>query len=153
MCHHVHRNVIVLAALVGLGLVAAGRVAAQTMYTVTDLGTLGGAQSSALGVSDAAHVVGWSETGETVGPNPIVHAFLWEDGVLTDLGTPGGSESVARAVNSAGQVVGWAQTPGGVDRAFLWLPQAAFGLPAGMNELETPDAIPSRAYDINVPAR
>jgi probable HAF family extracellular repeat protein len=139
------RTVILVASLI-----CADLTAGQTMYTITDLGTLGGRESHALGISDAAHVVGWSETGETdESGSPIRHAFLWHDGTMTDLGTLGGLESTARRVNGAGQVVGWAEAPMpppllSVRRAFLWLPEAAYGLPSGMNDLGE-----GEAYDIN----
>ena len=54
---------------------------------MSDLGTLGGPTSVALGLNDAGVVVGFSETG-VIHPlfGPIVHAFRWEDGVMEDLG-------------------------------------------------------------------
>jgi probable HAF family extracellular repeat protein len=126
---------------------------AQTMYTVTDLGTLGGDHSHASGISDADHVVGSSQTGETdESGEPIRHAFLWEQGVMMDLGTLGGLESQAHRVNSTGQVVGWSHTPDGVDHAFIWLPESAYGLAPGMNDLGT-TGVWSVAWDLNESAQ
>src|SRR5262245_53751258 len=70
-------------------------------FTVTELGTLGGAQSAAYGLNEANQVVGWStiETGQN-------HAFLWEGGAMTDLGTLGGTHSRAWAINNDGIIVG-----------------------------------------------
>ena len=84
-------------------------------YVITDLGTLGGQTSQAIGISPSGLVVGAAETSahET-------HAFLYQAGVMTDLGTLGGTESVAYAVNDAGQVAGYSQTASGDTHAFLY---------------------------------
>jgi probable HAF family extracellular repeat protein len=58
-------------------------------YTVTDIGTLGGAFSFALGINDKGWVVGSS----TMPGEQNVHAFLWRRGVIKDLGTLGGLNS------------------------------------------------------------
>src|SRR5258708_896575 len=65
-----------------------------------------------------------------------------------DLGTLGGDSSVGYAVNNGGQVVG-GFTPAGSGNynVFLWLPAAAYGLPAGMNNLGSLGS--SIAYGIN----
>jgi probable HAF family extracellular repeat protein len=70
---------------------------------MTDIGTLGGGFSSALGINSAGRVVGFSNTAD--GER---HAFITgPDGVgMTDLGTLGGDFSFAKAINDAGQVVG-----------------------------------------------
>ncbi|MCC6792856.1 MAG: hypothetical protein IT336_14290, partial [Thermomicrobiales bacterium] len=67
----------------------------------TDLGTLGGENSCALGINDAGQVVGWAETEEA---EP--HAVRWENGVPTDLGALPGEISVAFAINELGQAAG-----------------------------------------------
>lgn len=69
---------------------------------------------------------------------------------VINLGTlPGGSSSYARAVNELGQVVGQASAAGGVQHAFLWLPEAAYELAAGMNDLGTLANGHSQAEGIN----
>ena len=50
---------------------------------MTDLGTLGGAYSIALGVNDLGHIVGESETA-----NGDVHGFIYRDGMMHDLSAP-----------------------------------------------------------------
>lgn len=91
--------------------------AAAQQYTVTDLGTLPGGNSSvAYGLNDSGQVVGNS----TLPGNPYGHAFLYTNGTLTDLGDLGGGWSDAFRVNSSGVVVGYAPLPGGNDRAFTY---------------------------------
>ena len=86
---------------------------------MTDLGTLGGAESResvAYGINDAGQVVGGSGT-----VNGTYHAFITgPDGVgMTDLGTLGGGHSAASGINDAGQVVGYSETDNGQDHAFI----------------------------------
>ena len=73
---------------------------------MTDLGTLGGGYSSALGINDAGQVVGWTDT-----PAGVRHAFITgPNGVgMTDLNSlvslPGGDFlTTATGINNHGQV-------------------------------------------------
>jgi probable HAF family extracellular repeat protein len=85
-------------------------------YTLTDLGTLGGASSYAYGLNNAGQVVGVAQLA-----NLQQHAFVWDNGVMTDLDpndfTFGGPASTANAINDAGQIVGFGFTPW---HAVLW---------------------------------
>jgi probable HAF family extracellular repeat protein len=82
----------------------------------TDLGTLGGTQSEALGVNNFTQVVGWSYVA-----SGAEHAFLWTRASgMKDLGTLGGVYSHAYAINDNGQVVGSSTTAAGEKHAFLW---------------------------------
>jgi probable HAF family extracellular repeat protein len=94
-----------------------------------DLGTLGGDESVALGVSaDGAVVVGWSYNAAGQW-----RAFRWTaSGGMQDLGTLGGRRSEAYGVSADGSVVvGCAQNAIGYDHAFRW---TASG---GMEDLNT----------------
>jgi probable HAF family extracellular repeat protein len=90
---------------------------ASPIYSLTDLGTLGGQFSVATAINDAGQVVGVSQTG-----NGEAHATLFNTsgGANRDLGTLGGHASDATAINNAGQVVGAADTAAGKERATLF---------------------------------
>jgi probable HAF family extracellular repeat protein len=81
-----------------------------------DLGTLGGNESVAYGVSaDGAVVVGQAAAGQG-------RAFRWTaSGGMQDLGTLGGYWSAALGVSADGAVVvGWAENANRRQRAFRW---------------------------------
>ena len=84
-----------------------------------DLGTLGGGESWANGVSaDGSVVVGWSYNAAFYG-----RAFRWTAlGGMQGLGTlPGGNWSAAHDVSADGSVVvGWAENAAGQWRAVRW---------------------------------
>jgi probable HAF family extracellular repeat protein len=86
-------------------------------YSVTDLGTLGGAMSTSCGINDRGQI-----TGRSALANGQVHAFLWQAGAMTDLGTlPGLLFSSGRTINNRGQVVGDSSLTGGPPfHAALW---------------------------------
>lgn len=88
---------------------------------LTDLGTLGGANSSAEnhGINDRGQVVGVAETATTdptgIAGSPKFHAFVWQRragdhggrGRMTDLGTlHHDPDSIATGINNHGQVIG-----------------------------------------------
>lgn len=95
------------------GLAAPAAPTTRPRFTVTDVGTLGGA-SEAFAISENGKVAGMYT------PGSYEQAFLWEDGVMQGLGTLGGARSQARGVNDAGQVVGYSLKSSGYNHAFLW---------------------------------
>jgi probable HAF family extracellular repeat protein len=102
-------------------LAAQGQKKAPPHYTVTDLGTLGGTFSEAVGINDKSSVVGFS----TPPGDQNVHAFLWRKGVITDLGTLGGPDSIPSfsPFSERGAIGGGAETstpdPNGADFCFF----------------------------------
>jgi probable HAF family extracellular repeat protein len=80
---------------------------------ITDLGTLGGNESSAFSVNNRGQVVGVAVN--TI-PDPFsflatqLRAFLWQNGSMQDLGTLGGPEGWALFINERGQVAGFSTT-------------------------------------------
>lgn len=86
------------------------------VYTITDLGTLGGYSSQAFSLNATGEVAGSSST-----VDGFTHAFLFSGGAPLDLGTlPGGSNSYALGINSTNQVAGYADTSDGFQHAFLY---------------------------------
>ena len=95
---------------------ASGWVSAETLYRLTDLGTLGGNESEASAMNASGKVTGRSlMTGDASS-----HAFLWDGNSMQDLGTLGGTSSFGLAINGSGRVGGQAQTGSLIDHAFLW---------------------------------
>jgi probable HAF family extracellular repeat protein len=111
---------------------------AQVMYSVTDLGTLGGLTSSATCINNSGQIAGDADT------TNITHAFLYSGGNMTDLGSLEGGESHATSINSAGQVVGYASTTNASPtdwQAFLYTAGTMTGLGSS--------SVCSLAYGIN----
>jgi len=73
-----------------------------TPGAMVDLGTNGGTQAWASGITDLGQVVGsYQPTGQS-----YAHAFTYQNGQFKDLGTLSGTEAQGLAVNASGQIVG-----------------------------------------------
>jgi probable HAF family extracellular repeat protein len=84
---------------------------AEIKYTVIDLGTLGGAYSSAAAINAEGQVTGASWA--IVGNDVVQHAFVWTPnipngttGTIQDIGTIGTSYSNGNGINASGEVTG-----------------------------------------------
>ncbi len=85
--------------------------------TMTDIGTLGGSDSVASGISANASVI----VGGSFNPNWEWHAFRWENGRMEDIHTLSEwSSSYAYGVSADGKVVVGGLTGDGVSHAFRW---------------------------------
>ena len=83
--------------------------------TTTDLGTLGGANSTALDINDQGEIVGWADT-----ESGVQHAFFYQGGLMEDIGASAGpGTSVANSINYVSRVVG-TYTEAGRPHAFVW---------------------------------
>ena len=106
---------LVLTALIFLGIVIPQPAEAQQpAYTITDLGTFGGAQSAAFSINNSGQVAGFAET-----VDGRSQAFVYTDGTLFNLGTLGGFDSYAYRISDSGFVIGRANNASGKNRAFV----------------------------------
>jgi probable HAF family extracellular repeat protein len=93
-------------------------------YSITDLGTLGGATSQANAINGAGQVVGVAQVA-----SGSHHPFLYSGGVMTDLTLAKGfTDGSARAINSSGQVAVSEDVGGNVNNgdAFLYRSSSDF---------------------------
>jgi probable HAF family extracellular repeat protein len=104
-----------LAALLALAI--STRASAQS-YTVTDLGTLGGASSEALGINASGEIAGDSYSAAN-----SMHAVVWNNLEIKDLDPLFGVNNLgtAYAINDVGQLVGVIASAGNY-HATLWNP-------------------------------
>jgi probable HAF family extracellular repeat protein len=107
---------------------AAEASAAIALYSITDLGTLGGSFSRANAINSRGQIVGGSYNrtpDPTIAGSNEVRAVLWDRGRKTDLGTLGGPDANqingnvtgASGINDSGQVVGGATYNAEIDPA------------------------------------
>jgi probable HAF family extracellular repeat protein len=77
---------------------------AQTLYTVTDLGTLGGPTSFALAINASGVVTGQADFGVSSKGHPAFTAFIFRNGKMQAIDP--GQVSSGQAINSRGEAVG-----------------------------------------------
>jgi probable HAF family extracellular repeat protein len=109
---------------------------------MTDLGTLGGLNSSAIAINDAGQILGMAN--DAAG---ISTPFLYCNGAMHSLGSTGGVPGSVQAINNSGQVAGTLSLsvpvgngyPGDVSviHAYLWIPSTPNGLTGTFQDLGT----------------
>jgi len=110
------RRVALLALALGMIALAGPALALPTGYTITDLGTLGGA-TRGLGINELGHVVGDSE----ISPGGALHPFVWTPGTgMDDIGTAGWAAGTACNINDHGLICGYAGPGYPNCRAYRW---------------------------------
>lgn len=117
-----------------------GGAKATPLYSISDLGALGGNDSAAYSLNDYGQVVGMSKTN-----SGTWHSFIYSNGVMTDIDMVGNFnpfQSVARSINNLGQVVGTTTIPFAGEQAFLYS-QGTMVLLGALNGGR------SNAFDIN----
>jgi probable HAF family extracellular repeat protein len=132
---------------------------------LTDLGTLGGANSGVQWPNHNVHgvIVGIAETAEidplqenwscfyffpvATPTGNTCRGFVWKDHVMRGLPTLGGHHGYAAGANARGDVVGWAETP--VADSTCNLPQILQFLAVDwrLDELDRPRALPPLPQD------
>jgi len=119
-----------------------------TAGQLTDLGTLGGQNSSPRGINDSGQVVGMAQ--DAAGRR---RPFLWDAGHgMTDIGSASGHlEAEAYSINSSGLIVGEEDdSVSGAGRAFVWTPNQPNGTVGTSSPLAPlPDDTSTTASDIN----
>lgn len=85
------------------------------MWTMQDLGTLGGRECYVSDINNLSQITGTSNTA-----SGARHAFLWHDGKMMDIGTLGRDFTEALSMNDFGQIVGYSSPTGGTWNSFRW---------------------------------
>ena len=122
------KNKVSLAVIFSL-LAAFTRAEAQLSYSVTDLGTLGGATSSANGVAGQGHNAAGMIVGSSTASDNSERAFLYTNGQMFDLNTLCDLSTsdfnvltVARTISDSCLIIGEGVTNNGQKHAFLLTP-------------------------------
>lgn len=129
----------VLLCSIMLALTGFGR--AQTTYSLTDLGTLGGSKSAPYSINNAGTV-----TGEAWLSNTVSHLFRTSPSGMVDLDSMNNPESVGLGINNSGHVAGWFLDGSFTERACWYngssmLELASVGANAHANAINDSDQI------------
>jgi len=99
--HFVRENAARAFLITGSLICCSAPLAAETVWSLRVLGTLGGNTSHAFSINRKGAIAGYS-----VRADGSQRGFLYSEGAMRDLGTLAGSGSTAFSVNSSGQVAG-----------------------------------------------
>lgn len=114
--------------------------ALATTYSITDLGTLYGGESSfGYWVNNAGQVTGYANTSNVT----VLRAFLYSGSAMNALGTLGGTTSWGRGINDSAQITGYSNLGNGVG------PHAFIYNGITMTDLGTLGGVDSYGYGIN----
>lgn len=109
-------------------------------WTIADLGTLGGDETSVAALNDAGSVVGWSRLADGA-----QRAFLYRNGQMRNLGVLAGNDgSAAVAINNLGQIVGSSSTGGDIASARMFSSDGG-----SLSEIVLPFTAVKQVQDIN----
>lgn len=109
-------------------------------WTIADLGTLGGDETSVAALNDAGSVVGWSRLA-----GGAQRAFVYRDGRMSNLGVLAGNDSSAAvAINNLGQIVGSSSTGGDIASARMFSSDGS-----SLSEIVLPFTAVKQVQDIN----
>jgi probable HAF family extracellular repeat protein len=92
-----------------------------------DLGTLGGASSSALDINNSGAIVGHAQIGS--GKVHTSRAFFWFQGRMEELATGSRLTSSADTINNAGMVAGVSERNEGTFSGCCWVARGLHALP------------------------
>jgi probable HAF family extracellular repeat protein len=109
-------------------------------WTIVDIGTLGGDETSVAALNDGGSVVGWSRLA-----GGAQRAFVYRDGRMSNLGVLAGDDSSAAvAINNGGEIVGSSAKAGDAASARTFSSDGG-----GLNEVVLPFAAVKQVQDIN----
>jgi len=101
-------------------------LSAGTIYSVTELGSLGGSSAFGYKINNSGKVAGWAQTG--AGDQ---HAFVASGAGIQDLSPLFGSDTFASGINASGVIVGTSYV-GGQAHGTIWTGSGSTDLGAGI---------------------
>lgn len=106
----------------GLTIFTAANATTSFYYSVTDLGIVFRNYSNfqLKDINAAGQVVGVMEVPGGTTFQPMLHAFMWANGLLKDLTPPDSKYSYAYSINNRGQIIGQVQTNSGDSHFVVW---------------------------------